>query len=736
MYKFIKIALFALSSLILLIIIGATALLIFIDPNDYKEDINKQVYLKTGCQLTIAGDINWSFFPSLGLQLRDVTVNNPPGFNTKPFAHLGMVDIRVRLLPLLSNEIKTNSLVLQDLNVNLIENTKGEGNWDSFVAYLSSMQKKNIADKQSESIQNKKAPMSVFAAKDKLENFSLFIDNFLVKNATLTWDDQLKNQQASINVPVFRSKNINFGNKAFPIKLDMTVYSYYPETKAQLKFSSHVCAHTKNYTLQDLKLQAQLSGPTVPEGKVIFKLDSDAEFDISNDKFNISQFMTSLNDLAIKGQVSGQIKGPTYSGRVSIPTFNLSDWLKSFNKDIQIPDPTQLNSAMADMQFKSLPSQFQISSFAVSLGESQLTGDFSLQLTEPRDMKMDVSIDTLDLSKWFPLSFSKSQLQQSSPTHTNLQSGSDANLLLWHRLKSFIQQETLHANVKLSTMQFLGLQVSDIAAKLKISTNKVTFGFNNAKFYQGKISGVSAVQFDSKHPSFDFSHVLTNVRLSPLLKDLWGISDVSGIANMNVNLKGQGSSWKQIVPQLRGNIDVAISAGQVKVLDILYLLNLAHAKFEHEAKPTQPKHPSTDFQQLTMTFDVNHGIAKTNNILLLAANLEVYGKGSVDLVSERVSIGLDVVYKSKSQNILSLQDMAGGSIPLIIRGSIHKLRADLNYPLLLKRIAEVRLGKKIKSFNKVLMNANKEVSEQVDKASDELNKSLEGIGDKLQQLFQ
>ena len=115
--------------LLLLIVALGFALTHLFDPNDYKDEIRTLARDKAGLELNIAGDIGWSLFPWLGLELHDTTlasVQTPE----QPFADLRMLGLSVRVLPLLSREVEMSDITLNGLNLTLNRDEKGRGNWE------------------------------------------------------------------------------------------------------------------------------------------------------------------------------------------------------------------------------------------------------------------------------------------------------------------------------------------------------------------------------------------------------------------------------------------------------------------------------------------------------------------------------------------------------------------------------------------------------------------------------
>ena len=105
MLRILRIFITLVGAIILLGLVALIGLVVFVNPNDLKPQINQAVTKFTGRQLLLGGDIKWSIFPWLGLQLNDAKLSNNPGFGDNPFAQIKKLDIQVRLLPLLHKQL-------------------------------------------------------------------------------------------------------------------------------------------------------------------------------------------------------------------------------------------------------------------------------------------------------------------------------------------------------------------------------------------------------------------------------------------------------------------------------------------------------------------------------------------------------------------------------------------------------------------------------------------------------
>ena len=95
-------------------IVLAVALLapVFIDLNDFKPDIAREVEAATGRKLVITGDIDARVLPSPGATVRGIRFANIDGASNANMATLDSVEVDLALGPLLSGEIQIRSITL------------------------------------------------------------------------------------------------------------------------------------------------------------------------------------------------------------------------------------------------------------------------------------------------------------------------------------------------------------------------------------------------------------------------------------------------------------------------------------------------------------------------------------------------------------------------------------------------------------------------------------------------
>lgn len=116
-----------------LAVAAVTAILVLpalVPVDTVKNQVVAQVKSATGRDLAIGGKVSVSALPSVGVAVTDVTLSNPPGFSSKHVLRLGALDVKLKLLPLLSGAVEIDSFVLVDPVITVETDKKGRSNLD------------------------------------------------------------------------------------------------------------------------------------------------------------------------------------------------------------------------------------------------------------------------------------------------------------------------------------------------------------------------------------------------------------------------------------------------------------------------------------------------------------------------------------------------------------------------------------------------------------------------------
>lgn len=104
------------------------------DVNALKPEIVDAVKQQTGRDLVISQDLRWTFFPFLGVDLGEIQVSNPAGFEPAAMIEVKQALASVALMPLFSKRVQIEKLALEGLVLNLVTQKNGASSFDGLVS--------------------------------------------------------------------------------------------------------------------------------------------------------------------------------------------------------------------------------------------------------------------------------------------------------------------------------------------------------------------------------------------------------------------------------------------------------------------------------------------------------------------------------------------------------------------------------------------------------------------------
>ncbi len=131
MTKLLKWLLLGVGALVVLVLGLSLAVLLFVNPNDYRDEIVAALAAETGREVSLEGEIGLGVFPCCSLELGALEIGNPAGWKQQDFARIEGAAISLQLWPLLTRqEVRAGEITLDGLRLNLISRRDGKTNWE------------------------------------------------------------------------------------------------------------------------------------------------------------------------------------------------------------------------------------------------------------------------------------------------------------------------------------------------------------------------------------------------------------------------------------------------------------------------------------------------------------------------------------------------------------------------------------------------------------------------------
>lgn len=318
MKKIFKIILYSLLSLLVLVIVAIVVLPRIIDPNDYKPQMVALVKKHTGRDLVINGDIKLSVFPWLGFDIGAMQLNNAATFKDQRFVSIEHAKAQLRLLSLFSDELQVGELELLGLQVNLQTDPAGKNNWDELLA---------TTPTQPATATTPATPGAASAPARKIR-----VENILVHNATLRWDNQLSHQLIELSNISLQAGPLSQDH--LPLQLSLGFALSQLQGKLQLTTALNIDLTRQHLVLSEFNLQLDADGKSLPMSPLHTQLDIPTlVIDKQQQQIQANAFTLQAGELRSTGQITlSQFDKPQIRFGLAIATLDLNPWLPAAEK--------------------------------------------------------------------------------------------------------------------------------------------------------------------------------------------------------------------------------------------------------------------------------------------------------------------------------------------------------------------------------------------------------------------
>uniref|UniRef100_UPI00356A0CFD AsmA family protein n=1 Tax=Neptunomonas sp. TaxID=1971898 RepID=UPI00356A0CFD len=406
MGKLIKIVLGLLLACIILIAAGGALLSAFIDPNDYKPEIEQAALDQGGIELKIGGDINWSFFPRLSLAVNNIDVRYP---QQASLARLEQAQISVRIPELLSGNVQMNSIIIEGLNLNLTKTSTGEVNWQSNAG-------SDVATSEPSTATDTAAATST-EAEPAGSNLKIDIESVQIISGTVNYSDEQTAQTILLNNINLKTGRIT-NNAPFPISLSLNAKQHQNakqvlEAAAQFDGKILLDLSQQQYQLKDFIGDLHIQNGT----NLQVQLKTDASIDLISRQLIVDNWNAEVANLQLNGKLNiANLDTLEMNGTVTVAPFALNPLLTTLGQaPVQTSDQKALKNIGLISTFSGNAEAINTSSLSIKLDDTSFDGSAGVDLKTGR-IKLKLAGNSINLDGYLPAETQQTSTDKASGT--------------------------------------------------------------------------------------------------------------------------------------------------------------------------------------------------------------------------------------------------------------------------------------------------------------------------------
>ena len=621
------------------------------DPNDYKDEIRQLARDKANLELDLRGEIGWSLFPWLGLELRDTTLASA-ATPQQPFAELDMLGFSVRVLPLLRREVQMSDIRIDGLKLSLERDAEGRGNWQDIgrpakAAPPPPEQPAAAAPPASP------APAQAGRAAPALR---LDIDSLAVSNSRIDYHDAASGQRYTLEGLDLRSGAIREG-ASIPLTLKGYFGTNQPVLRARGELTGKLRFDTalERYWLEDAQLKGELSGAPLANQTLTFAAQGQLLADLAAQVAEWNSLKLTANQLDLLGElkVRGLDRTPQIEGGLSIAEFDLRAFLEGIGQSLpKMADADSLRRVALASGLSATPDSLTLQDLRLQLDGSNLGGQLAIADFSRNSLRAQLKGDRLDLDRYLPppareadaaSATRKAEVAKSGtgngttplPEQPTSHAWSEEKLLPLERLRQ------LDAELALSFGQLTvrKLPMENASLKLSARDGQIRLDELRGELFDGRFALAGSLDARSDIPQLQFAPQLGDIPLERLLETLKPAekSPVRGKLQMEGNLAARGNSEKALIDSLSGNASFILDDGALADANLEQQLCRGIATLNRKVPTREFAEKDTPLRELRGSLQFDRGVASNQDLRARIPGLTVNGKGTVDL---RV-LGLD-----------------------------------------------------------------------------------------------
>ena len=727
--------------LLLIVVAGGFALTHLFDPNDYKDEIRQLARDKAHIELTLNGDIGWSLFPWLGLELHEAsiaTLNKP----AEPIADLQMLGLSVRVLPLLRREVQMSDVRVEGLNLNLVRDENGHGNWEDIGKPLPAKGAEGTAETAPATPAPAEGESKPAASERPLK---LDIDSLTVNNARVQYNDVRSGKSFSAESIQLSTEAVHDGVN-IPLKLTAFLSSGQPVLRARIELAGEARFDRvlRRYQLEDMKLHGELSGEPLGQKSMTFSAQGQLLADLAANVAEWNGLKLSANQLRALGElhVRDLNSEPKVSGGISVAQFDLRKFLDSVGVGLPpMNDLTTLTNVELVGRVEGTRTSLALEDLALKLDDSTFTGRLAVDDFARQALRIQLKNDKFDADRYLLAKSDdaknanaarKAEVQSTEatavagpgtsplPDAPTQVAWSTDKLLPVDRLRAL----DLQADLSFGLLTLDKLPIQNAELKANGQGGLITLEALRGGLYNGTFDTRGTLDVRPAVPQLGVNAKIVRVPVEHFIKHDGDTPPVKGLLTLDSDLTATGNSRKALVDTLNGKASFVINNGVLVNANLEQQLCQGIATLNRKTLSGEPRGKDTPFQELKGSLVLSNGVASNPDLKARIPGLTVNGNGDIDLRVLGMDYRVGVIVEGDTREMPDPacqvgQRFVGLEFPLRCRGPLElgarACRIDKDG---VGKLAGQALGNRI----------NEKLEEKLgDKVSPELKDALKGL---------
>ncbi|MBW3696536.1 AsmA family protein [Vibrio sp. T187] len=704
LFFFIAIPVFA-------VIAAVLALVLLVNPNQFKPLIIEQAAKNTGLELVIDGDISWKFFPSLGFELGKTELRNPQGFSQPNLFKVDTVGVDVSVMPLLSSQLEIGNVTLDGAEFYLETLKDGSKNIDALSQ--GSQQQTNAVE--ANTAQNESTPEQTTTEKTP-SDWTINLAGVTVSNAALEIQDHqagtfTKLHDISLSLSEFAIET--WTTATFSVKGENNQQRFTADGQADFKLAKGFTA----YELRNINFDATFNDPATQIDSAKIGLDSFAFGKVSKLSYSVKGIAA---DLKIDMSGAGELTVDEAISLVELKALTLD---ATFEGNALPQSPMKVDMA-SDLNFDLTKSHLSFVLEKLTANALQFDGKADVTLLEIPKVRFALHSPNIDLDEFLGLG-------QSAPASAEGSDSSTAKSPAATKPEQEVEPDLtalkgldVQGKITIDKFKANNAHMQNVVTAFSVNRGVAELTSFSSKLYDGSITATARLDARQTPATYTAKKRIKGVKVQPLLKDVAGNDKLEGTGNIDVDIKGKSLTPTGIKKNLVGTVVINFADGAVNGINVAQLIRENYAKIKGEKIDNVEGVQKTDFSAMTSTLKFNKGWVSTDDLSMQSPLLRITGAGKANYINETVDflVRTSIVGSLEGQGGKNIDELKDVTIPIQITGDWARPKFKLVFDDVLKQKANKEIDRGLKKLDEKLGDKIKD-----EKTKEAVNSLIKGL---------
>ncbi|MDN3519568.1 AsmA family protein [Aquisalimonas lutea] len=626
----------ALSLLAFLVLVGVllVAAWWFVDPNDYRDAINRHASEALGHPVAVHGQIRLELLPRPAITLESATIANVDGYTDAPFAEASGLHAAIRPLPLFTGELELSAVEVDAISMRPERNAEGDANWvpiidavgardDDPPLAFSGIHHTRIDAITVDYVDHQRETRYRFTASD------IAVDH-LSSGSSTTIDGRWQAHGAPFN------------------RVDGDIAAHFDLDEALRPRAAEIT-------------HLRLEWTPDPDRPDTLAADASArlEFAPEDNAITLSHLTVSGDafDAELQTDVTWEDDNQSASGSFTVTDAALRDRLHTLiGDDPNAEDPGALQRLHTEGTFQWQQQRLRLEAVRVELDDSKLEASIDARFGADPLWEFDAALDAIDVGRYTPEEFHP-----------------DAVRTITRFILDSVTGIDLDGTIMVDTLKATGLTFEALEATIRSQGDELTVLPLEASVYGGSYYGTFNVPLRATPYTVRFDQRIDGMALGEPLTALFGWAVLEAEVDAHWSGSFTGMHWPDIRESLEAEGTLTLRDGRINRFSLTRLIEDAvpramggvdQAPFSRDA--------TTSFDSIAGKLVMEGGVLKNPDAHADSDYFSVGGSGNLDLAELELDYQLDLTivdaFETESEELLEL--LRGISIPLRLHGPL------------------------------------------------------------------